>query len=242
VENCELTINGNRGGFLKKAFMASLILIIIFLITFFCSSENFTTVTSQRSIKGGDNCADITIKSPMTLSNNSLYPVSGKNQHLRVKMFKGKYYEDWVPGAYMGTIWEGSFYIELDDDNGNIITQTDLSKFYKETLTFNSSFQIQFDDYNNDGDIDFTIGQYASSNGKSYKLFTLSKDGRVEEMAIKDYHSLFISNTTETYSTKLTKVNSTTFKTGYYNNLKGKQFEEIFRWDGKQFIRINEDN
>jgi bla regulator protein BlaR1 len=175
----------------------------------------------------------------MTLSNNYLFSINRENKYLRLKMTKGKYYEDWLPGPYMDTIWEGNFTIELADDSGKTIAQTDLSNFYKEPLIFNSPFQIQFDDYNNDGNIDFTIGQYRSSNGGDYKLFTLRKDGRIDELLIKGYPELFISNVTGSYSTKLTKVDNITFKKEYYDNSKSKYLEDIFKWDGKQFIKIS---
>lgn len=128
--------------------------------------------------------------------------------------------------------------LELTDESGNVISLTDLNKIFKEPMIFNSSFEIQFDDYNNDGDIDFTIGQHASSNGRDYKLFTLRKDGRVEEMPIKGYSSLFISNTTGFYSTKLTKIDNVTFKIEYYDNSKGENIEKVFKWNGKEFVHI----
>lgn len=215
------------------------VFISMLLLTACSSRENSSTASSNSPIKNKDNYSDITIQSPMTLSNNYLFSINGENQYLRLKMIKGKYYEDWFPGAYMGTIWEGNFIIELADDSGNTIAQTDLSKFYKELLTFNSSFQIQFDDYNNDGDIDFTIGQYSSSNGNDYKLFTIRKDGKIEELPIKGYSSLFISNATGFYSTKLTKVDNITFKKEYYDNSKGKQLEDTFKWNGTEFIKIS---
>lgn len=137
----------------------------------------------------------------------------------------------------MGTIWEGYFTIELTDESGNVIGQTGLDKIFKEPLIFISSFQIQFDDYSNDGDIDFTIGQYASSNGREYKLFTLKKDGKIEELPVKGYPSLFISNTIGFYSTKLTKVDNAAFKTEYYDSSIGKNPEDVFKWDGKEFIK-----
>ncbi len=52
-------------------------------------------------------------------------------------------------------------------------------------MIINSSFEIQFDDYNSDEDIDFTIGQYATSNGRDYKLFTIRKDGKIEELPLR---------------------------------------------------------
>mgnify|MGYP000477357001 CR=1 FL=1 len=213
--------------------------VILILLLSACSSKNGTDIASLNGSGGNkDESPDITIQSPMTLSNNDLYPVNGQHQYLRLKMVNGKYYEDWAPGAYMGTIWEGYFILELSDESGNVISQNDLSKIYKEPLIFNSSFQIQFDDYNGDGDIDFTIGQYASGNGRDYKLFTIRKDGKIEELPVKDHFSLFISNTTGFYSTKLTKIDNVTFKIEYYNNSKGKNLEDFFRWDENKFVRI----
>ena len=139
----------------------------------------------------------------------------------------------------MGTLWEGSFIVELADEQGNAIASTELSGIYDEPLIFRNSFQIQFDDYNNDGDMDFTIGQYASSNGNTYKLFTLRNNGKIEELPVKDCTSLFISDTTGYYSTKLAKLDDTSFATKYYDNAIGKEIEEIFKWDGKAFIRNN---
>lgn len=172
---------------------------------------------------------------PVTLSNNDLFPVTGRREFLRVKMIQGKYYEDWQPGPYMGTSWRGNFLIELADEQGNTIAKTDISEMFKEELIFTSSFQLEFDDYNNDGDLDFTIGQHASSNGGSYKLFTLRKSGRVEELPIKDQGSLFISKRTGIYSTKLEKLDKTSFRIEYYDNSKGKEFEKIYKWNGKEF-------
>lgn len=202
------------------------------------NSTESSTVPSSTSNNNEDSHSDIMIQSPMTLSNNALFHINGENQYLRLKMAKGKYYEDWLPGAYMGTIWEGDFIFELADDSGNTIAQTDLNKFYKDPLTFNSSFQIQFDDYNNDGDIDFTIGQYTSSNGNDYRLFTMRKGGKIEELPVQGFSSLFISNSTGFYSIKLTKVDNSTFKKEYYDNSKGMQLEDIFKWDGNEFVKI----
>lgn len=178
----------------------------------------------------------ISVNSPMTLSNNNMYPINGINQFLRLRMIEGKYYEDWNPGAYMGTIWEGKFSVELADEYGKIIARTDLNNMYKEHLIFKSTFDLQFDDYNNDNDLDFTLGQYFSSNGANFKLFTLRKDGKVDELTIKDYPSIFISKTTGYYSTKLKKIDKTSFSIEYYDNSKGKSFESFYKWDGKEFI------
>lgn len=174
------------------------------------------------------------------ISENDFISISGKQQYLTLKMVEGNYYEEKSPGAYMGTIWEGSFILELKDEAKNIISKFDLSSVYREPMIFHAPFDIQFDDYNNDGDTDFTLGQYASSNGNEYKLFTIRQDGTIEELPIKGYSALFISKTTGLYSTRLTKLDDITFKIEYYDNIKRENIEEIFRWDGKVFISLQE--
>lgn len=221
----------------RAACMIASVMILVLLLSS-CSSKAVIEVDSLNSSDvSNEKRADIIIQSPITLSNNDLFPINGQYQYLRLKMVKGKYYEDWTPGAHMGTIWEGNFIIELANESANVINQYDLCEVYKEPLIFNSSFEIQFDDYNGDGDIDFTLGQYASSNGRNYKLFTIRKDGRIEELPVKDSISLFISNTTGFYSTKLTKIDDITFRIEYYDNSKGKNIEDIFKWDGNQFVK-----
>ncbi|MDF2485735.1 MAG: hypothetical protein K0R46_1903 [Herbinix sp.] len=232
----------------KKILIVTGLLTSIFLLVA-CSiaktNDNISTValiTQEPTIKVIENAATeakIVVDSPVTLSFNSMYPFNGKNQYLMLRMVEGKYYEDWNPGPIFGTIWEGDFIIELVDESFNTIAHTYLSEFFTGNLIFMSSFDLQFDDYNNDGDLDFTLGQYATSNGNNFQLFTLRKDGIVEELPIKEYPSLFISNSTDYYSTKLIKVNNTKFSKQYYDNLKGKSFEDEFEWDGKQFILVN---
>lgn len=210
------------------------IAILLFVI---CYTRGNDKPANHHADETNNNGSDITILSPMTLSNNDLYPILGLNQNLRIQMVKGKYYETWTPGPYMGTIWEGDFIIELTDDLGNIVSQIDLSTVYSEPLIFTSPFQIEFDDYNNDSDIDFTIGQYVSSNGREYKLFTIRKDGKIDVLSVKDHNSLLISNTTGYYSTKLTKKTDTSFVIEYYDNSISKNIENEFEWNGKEFIK-----
>lgn len=64
------------------------------------------------------------------------------------------------------------------------------------------------------------------------------KNGKVEVLCVKDYSSLFISNSTGYYSTKLTKIDNVTFKIQYYDNSKGENFEDFFKWNGKEFIKV----
>lgn len=69
-------------------------------------------------------------------------------------------------------------------------------------------------------------------------LFTIRKDGKLEKLPIKDHSSLYISNSTGYYSTKLTKLDNSTFKTEYYNNTERITIEEVFKWNGQEFIKF----
>lgn len=178
----------------------------------------------------------IAVESPMTISDNNLNLVNGKPQYLRLKLVRGKYYEDWSPGPIRGTVWEGDYSIELADEYGNVKAQTDLSRYYHGPLIFMSHFQLEFDDYNGDGDIDFTIGQYASGNGWDYRLFTLRENGDIEELPIRDHSALFISMHSG-HSLKLEKIDSMSFKCVHYENSKQVWVERVFRWDGEAFVR-----
>ncbi len=233
----------------KTVFAVLAVILIPVLVS--CSAKETNDVTGNTTAGAMDhssyvaaaNTADegnkIQVESPMTLS-STMCTLNGKTAYLRLKMVEGRYYEDWNPGPFMGTIWEGYYIAELADEYGNTVMQTDFSKLYNsgsEPLTFRFWFDFELDDYNGDGDPDFTAGQYGSSNGMDYKLFTIRKDGRIEELPVKDYPTLFISNTTGYYSTKLEKISSTSFKREYYDNSKGKHIEDTFEWNGREFIQ-----
>jgi len=174
----------------------------------------------------------IEVLSPITLPYNEL-----DNRILKVRMVEGKYYEDWNLGAIMGRIYEGKFVFEVSDDTGNIIAQTYMEEIHEgENNLFTSSFDIAFDDYDNDGDLDFTIGQYGNSNGNDYKIFTLRQDGSVETLKVENYPCLFISDKKGHYSIKLKKLDNNSFSKIYYDNSKGTLLEDIFTWEGDKFV------
>lgn len=207
---------------MKKFLLLIFISVIVIFLTS-CSTEDNKNSTKDNIIE---------VLSPITLSYNEL-----DNRILKVRMVEGKYYEDWNPGAIMGSIYEGKFVFEVSDNKGTIIAQTYMEEIHDgENNLFTSSFDITFDDYNNDGDLDFTIGQYGNSNGNDYKIFTLRKDGSVETLKVESYPYLFISNKKRYYSTKLKKLDNNSFSKIYYDNSKNKLLEDIFTWEGNKFV------
>ncbi|RIX51432.1 hypothetical protein D3P08_16065 [Paenibacillus nanensis] len=180
----------------------------------------------------------IVAEGPLTLSRNDLFQLTKKQEYLSVVLKNGTYFEDWSPGPLMGRNWEGEFEIQLSNENGEVKSAVELNGYFNGEMVFNSFFDIDFDDYNGDGNIDFTIGQYASSNGGIFKLFTLDQSGRIAELPIKGHHELFVSGTGR-YSTKLAK-NKFGFSSTYYDNSIGKDVIQSFVWNGKEFVSESE--
>jgi hypothetical protein len=176
----------------------------------------------------------ILVTGPLTLSRNDLFQLTEKQEYLSVVLTSGKYFEDWSPGPLMGRNWKGEFQIQLSNENGEVKSAVELTDYFYDEIVFNSFFDIDFDDYNGDGNIDFTIGQYASSNGSIFKLFTLDHSGRIEELPIKGHHEIFVSGTGR-YSTKLAN-NQFGFSSTYYDNSIGKDVTQSFVWNGKEFV------
>ena len=232
----EFVIKGSKQ--MKRVnFMVISIAFIILLSA--CANKIETKTTIDKNLEGQSNISsNIIVNSDVTISNNDLYNFIGKNEYLRLKMIMGEYSEDWTPGPLSGPKWEGIFEFDVYDQSGNLLKKTSLNDSYGFSdgqISFSGQFNLEFDDYNNDGDIDFTIGQYASSIGRYYRLFTLRKDGRVEELKIDDAPFIYVSSATGYYSTKFEKIDNLSFKTKLYNRSNGKYEISYFKWTKDKF-------
>ncbi len=143
------------------------------------------------------------------------------------------YYEDDM-GPFYGDNYKGIYEIVLKKD-GNIINHLDLSKDwqdkYDDELFFSREFEIELIDYDRDGNYEFLIGQYFSSNLNLYKMYQVntSKD---ELIALKDVGYLNFSGYRETE--KLTLDDDGNYYVNGYDNSEGKYFKiPILFQDGK---------
>lgn len=177
----------------------------------------------------------IHITGPITLSRNDLFDLTNKKEYLNVIQTDGEYFEDWTPGPFMGRTWRGNFQIQLSNEQGEVKSSVNLNSFFDGDVVFNSFFNLEFDDYNGDGNLDFTIGQYASSNGNVFKLFTLSNSGDIKELQVKDHNGIFISDKMR-YSTKLSKTSADGFSVEFYDNSIGNIVQKTFAWKETEFV------
>lgn len=171
-----------------------------------------------------------------TLSENTIdYNKDSRYEKVIVKMTEGKQYEETEAGPFQGWNWQGKFILQLIDDKGNEISELDLNKTFKgEELIFNRVFLLKFEDYNNDGNMDFAVGQYGSSNGNLYKLFTLI-DNKIKILPVQT-GTIFNSAGNSRYATTFEKVSEIGFLSFYYDNSLGKIIKQYFVWDGSQFV------
>lgn len=157
----------------------------------------------------------------------------GTEETLVVRMVSGRLKEDAEPGPYTGPYWEGEFALELHSGGGELLHELALNEtFGGEAMRFekNREFEIVFADYNNDGFPDFSIGQYLSSNGSLYNLYSIMPDG------IRVLHgNLFTAS--RSYSHLYKKAGNTSFLNRYYDMENGTYAEVLYTWQGDRFVR-----
>ena len=185
-------------------------------------------------------------KSPMDITENTTmdptvviaekavdYDQNGVEERLYVRMLTGESKEESDPGPIGGTYLEGEFRLELVSSDGDLLHALDLNlSFGNQPLIFaiNRQFDISFEDYNNDGYLDFSIGQYFSSNGSTYNLYSLMPEG----IAVI-HQDLYTADSR--YSILYEKAGNTSFRNRYYDMEKGAYTETLFTWQGTKFVR-----
>ncbi|RJX37622.1 hypothetical protein D3P09_21850 [Paenibacillus pinisoli] len=225
--------------------------IMLSLLLFFLTACQASTLTdSDPSDQGASHAANdrtaqaaennpaaIQISGPMTVSHNSLFSYLGVDIDLDVALIEGSYYEDWNPGALMGRNWQGSFQFVIRDGSGNVLRQFDIDRSFFQQV--NEIFELSFADYNGDGDIDFALGQYGTSNGNYYQLYTIREDYSIERLDIADRQHLFASGGSR-HAIEFEPWGDAGFKLEYYDNSAGKTFTNHYAWTNNHFKSASE--
>jgi hypothetical protein len=179
--------------------------------------------------------ADIKIETPIVFSHNSVNLAGGNTVYVNIEMTSGQYAFDEIPGAFQGGNWSGQYQIRVYTDDADFKNPVHIAPIFIEEsqpMSFKGEFPLVFDDYNNDGNPDFTLGQYASSNGYVYAIFTINQAGEVETLDTGGL--MFISEFD--YSVKLEKLSPTSFTKSGYDNTIGEMVTEIYQWKDNQFV------
>lgn len=165
--------------------------------------------------------------------------LAGKKAVLQLALTKGGRVRDEAPSAMCAKRIEGTFAARVKFRNGRIVSTpiNDLMKFTKrpsERLAFCATrWGIVTADYNRDGHVDFNLGQYGTSNGWAYWLFTISPSGHVSLLPVPND---FIFLADDKNSTTKIKVSDEGIKSVAYANTCDKTedcgwWETTYRWN-----------
>ncbi|MEG2054458.1 MAG: hypothetical protein RR052_05890, partial [Oscillospiraceae bacterium] len=108
--------------------------------------------------------------------------------------------------------------------------------FDEKSLNFDKEFPLNLDDYNNDGNLDFAIGQPISSNFNSFLLFSVDKNGKLFALPTNEPKGMFSASVLE-FSPKFKKTSENAFSYDVYNNSDGLTRQYTQTWNGKQFTQ-----
>ena len=186
--------------------------------------------------------ADITVISPFVISHNMVTLADGNVVFVNIEMVRGQYVFVTAPDRLRGNNWIGDYQVRVYTDESNLnsvlylapITANDIGA--DSTMNFSQPFSLIFDDYNGDGNPDFTLGQYGSGNWDNYTLFTINSKGWVSRLDTGG--TLFIGQ--RDYSIQLDKLSANSFQTDVYMNGDGKTEYTTYTWSGNSFVRKRE--
>ncbi|REK77005.1 hypothetical protein [Paenibacillus paeoniae] len=209
-----------------------LLVFLVILVLTACQPSNLSKTKLSDKEPDGSNKPAIEIQGPMTVSQNPLFAYVGEYIYLDVVLVDGRYYEDWNPSPFMGRNWQGSFQFLIRDADDHILHRSDIENTFFQQV--NQFFDLSFADYNGDGDIDFALGQYGTSNGNIYHLYTIREDHSIDKLEIAGRQELFASGGSRN-SIELQAWGDHGFELDYYDNSIGKTFTNRYTWENNQF-------
>ena len=100
-----------------------------------------------------------------------------------------------------------------------------------DTLNFAPGFSFSLADYNGDGQQDFALAQWASSNASSCMLFSVDEDGNLS--VLTPGQPLMVSG--HTFSPLFEQVGTDSFTFAQYDNAAGTLRSYLAQWEGNAF-------
>ena len=149
--------------------------------------------------------------------------------YLELIMYEGKYYVDTEVGAFEGENWVGDCKLVIKRDE-KIEYEYLLDEDWSEEMRFGSHFEIEIYDYDNDGQPEFLLGQYMSSNINEYKLYRITNEKTIE--MINGGENINISGK-ERYSCKFNIDDNHKFFYEYYDNSTSQNKKRIVKFEGE---------
>lgn len=162
------------------------------------------------------------------IAENTTTLSNGKDVSVRLVMTDGKYFDEEYAGSGGGIYpenYQGNYDIQILNSDRKLISKT---KFESENqpANFAGKFNLLFDDYNNDRNPDFSIGEWGSSSMNIYQLYTIMPDGTVKKIS-----SEALTHSSHDFSVKFNKDKDSGFYAQSYNNATGETVTDHYVWD-----------
>lgn len=176
--------------------------------------------------------------SPSVLASQTYVDIDkdGTLETIELYLSRGSYYEDRRGWCGEGWKWEGAFNIRVRRGAEVLSVQSLEDVLGWSTAFFRApQFELLVDDFNDDGQVDFALGQYAGCNGSDIRLLTVEPSGRVRSLSAREFYVGSLENC---------RPNPICRREGaigfnYYNNGHAYGYlTDWYRWDGTDFVFI----
>lgn len=171
---------------------------------------------------------------------------NGKAAEIKLVMTEGRYLigdDVALGGGFAEKNYVGECEIQVFVDDERIATYPlDNAKGFTEQFVFNNiPFSIEFEDYNEDTNPDFTIGQWGSSSMNLYTLFTVGNEGQISLLPEPNIIITSEQKGKNDYGASLTHKGKA-IVTYRYNNAIGQNEETVYPYDedSKMFVSSQE--
>lgn len=184
---------------------------------------------------------EIVVQAPIILAEGHTQLADGKYVVVYLEMMKGEYFQA-IPGEQpYASNFQGTYQFRVAENDypyHTLYTQ-EVSFDDGMELTFNQTFTLEMQDYNEDGNPDFTLGQRSvGSTHMLYQMYSIDPDGKIFDLSFSDGHKTFaaLADTTkgESFSIKLEVKNGQLVIPGYDVEL-GKTEEMRYHWENNSF-------
>ncbi|MCB2192995.1 MAG: hypothetical protein KQI62_15600 [Deltaproteobacteria bacterium] len=167
----------------------------------------------------------------------------GRDETLEMVLLKGRHYQDNEPWCGSGHKWEGSFALRVRREDDILDQRAWGELFYppgrqEERAFFWAPLNLVLADYNGDGCLDFNLGVYGSCNANIYRLFSLSRQGRLVELPMQGGRALAVSGAGHSNSTPMIRVRGGVLSHTYYDNARGREITNRYRWQDGRFMPV----
>ena len=168
---------------------------------------------------------------PVTLSDFVLGEGIYEEYKVEMILTEGEYFdiEHVTPGGgILDENHSGSYILQISKEN-EVVSSLDLGN-----RNVGYKFEILFADFNEDGNIDFTIGEYLGSNYTSFNIYSILKSDTIQDLGC----ILTSEKKEENCYSMLFDYKDKTISTEFYDMAKGEILDVSYTWncDDRKFI------